>query len=357
MLSGNRRKTKVEGNLFNKLTFDKHKVYPTLVVSTVSSGKSTLINALVGAEFLPSSNTVCTARAMAILDNDRKEEFEAHIVNTEGKYNIIRSVNKKMIERYNSKMDISEMILEGQIKGIKNNKKSLLLIDTPGVNNCMDLTHASVTNEVLETYSEGLILYVMNARQLATYDDSGFLESIALKLKENKKFKIIFVVNKMDLIDKEIESPSELIKNCKRYIEKRGIEDPILIPVSAASALAFKKVLRQDELTESEMDDFFKYYKKFKNNSYSLLNYQHVPAMGDLGEILYVDGDSYSKAEIYGALYNTGIPYLESLIDDTLVWSLKMRAPKVMCKSIDAESRTKKNSGNTLKQKIRGLKK
>lgn len=249
------------------------------------------------------------------------------------------------------------MILEGQIKGIKNNKKSLLLIDTPGVNNCMDLTHASVTNEMLETYSEGLILYVLNARQLATYDDSGFLDSIALKLKENKKFKIIFVVNKMDLIDKEIESPSELIKNCKRYIEKRGIENPILIPVSAASALAFKKVLREDDLTESEMDDFFKYYKKFRNNSYSLLNYQYVPAKGDLEEILYVDGDSYSKAEIYGALYNTGIPYLESLIDDTLVWSLKMRAPKVMCKSIAAESRTKKNSGNKLKHKIRGLKK
>lgn len=47
-----------------------NKVYPTLVVSTMSSGKSTLINAIVGSELLPSMNRACTARAVAILDND-----------------------------------------------------------------------------------------------------------------------------------------------------------------------------------------------------------------------------------------------------------------------------------------------
>ena len=357
MLSVNSGKTKAEVMLFNKLTFDKHKVYPALVVSTVSSGKSTLINALVGAEYLPSSGIACTARAIAILDNDRKAEFEAHIVNTEGKYNIIRSVNQKVIERYNSKIDISEMILEGQIKGIKNNKKSLLLIDTPGVNNCMDLTHAAVTKTVLDTFSEGLILYVMNAQQLCTYDDSNFLDMISLKLKEKSKFKIIFVINRMDLIDKEKEAPAELIQNCKRYIEAKGIEDPILIPVSAASALAFKKVLQNEELTELEMDDFFRYYKKFRNQSFSLLDYQYVPEKGNLNDVLNVDGNKYSKAEIYGALYNTGIPYLESIIDDTLVWALKMRAPRITCKNTDEGSRMKKKSGGIFKSKLRGIKK
>ncbi len=41
-----------------------NKVYPTLVVSTMSSGKSTLINAIVGSELLPSMNRACTARAV-----------------------------------------------------------------------------------------------------------------------------------------------------------------------------------------------------------------------------------------------------------------------------------------------------
>lgn len=55
-----------------------NKVYPTLVVSTMSSGKSTLINAIVGSELLPSMNRACTARAVAILDNDMKSNFEVH---------------------------------------------------------------------------------------------------------------------------------------------------------------------------------------------------------------------------------------------------------------------------------------
>ena len=48
------------------------------------------------------------------------------------------------------------MIIEGQIKGIKNSKKSLLLIDTPGINNSLDLNHAQITRDVCHprTFSE-----------------------------------------------------------------------------------------------------------------------------------------------------------------------------------------------------------
>ena len=166
-------------------------VYPTLVVSTMSSGKSTVINALVGMELLPSKNRACTAKAVAILDNDKRPQFVIHVVDKNGNYIFLQKATRKVVDHFNRTNDVSEMIIEGEIAGIKNNKKSLLLIDTPGINNSMDPSHGMETRDVLEKYSEGLILYIINAGQLSTYDDSVFLSFIAKKLKENPKFNIL----------------------------------------------------------------------------------------------------------------------------------------------------------------------
>lgn len=318
--------------MFEKLNFSMNKVYPTLVVSTMSSGKSTLINALVGSDLLPSMNRACTARAVAILDNDMKPQFEIHAVDKDGNYSHIDKATKRAVVDFNKSNDVSEMIIEGEIKGIRNSKKSLLLIDTPGINNSMDLSHEAATKKVLEDYPEGLILYVINAQQIGTYDDSYFMSLVAKKLKDNDKFKILFVVNKMDLIDPQKENPDELVKNCKKYIEDKGIQNPVILPVSASSALLFKKVLDNQELTELEEENFLRNYRHFKRDGFSLQDYMNIPRRGNLAETVEVDGVVYTKAQIYAALENTGLPFLEKQIDETLVRSLKMTAPKITTK-------------------------
>ena len=319
--------------MFEKLQFSMNRVYPALVVSTMSSGKSTLINALAGKELLPSRNRACTAKAIAIMDNDRKPEFEIHAVNSNGEYNLIKDANKKKVAQFNDTNEVSEMILEGQIRGIKTRKKALLLVDTPGINNSMDQNHETITKEVLDKYNEGLILYVINAQQIGTYDDNNFLTYVSKKLKDNPKFSIIFVVNKMDLIDPEKEKPDVLIANCKEYIENKGIDEPILIPVSASSALIFKKVLNGEPLSELEEENFTRNFRYFKRGGYSLVDYSSVTRNGDMQEVITVEGNKYTRAEIMAALYNTGLTMLESIIDETLVYSLKMNAPRIHYKS------------------------
>ena len=318
--------------MFEKLNFDMKKVYPTLVVSTMSSGKSTLINALVGTSLLPSMNRACTARSLAILDNDMKSQFAIHAVDSEGKYSYIEKASKKIVADLNKSNDVSEMIIEGEIEGVRNSKKAMLLIDTPGINNSMDLTHEMATNKVLNEYPEGLILYVINAEQIGTYDDSAFLTVIAQKLRDNPRFDILFVINKMDLIDPEKENPKELVENCRNYIQTKGIGTPVLIPVSAGSALVFKKVLSGIELSEIEEENFLRDYRHFRRGGFSLQDYIWLPERGDLQDTVSVAGREYTKAQIYAALDNTGIPLLERQIDDTLVSSLKMQAPKITVK-------------------------
>lgn len=326
--------------MFKKLKFSMNKVYPTLVVSTMSSGKSTLINALVGTELLPSMNRACTAKAVAILDNDMKPHFEIHAVSKEGKYTFIETATKQAVTDFNKSDEISEMIIEGEIRGICNSKKSLLLIDTPGINNSMDMTHEMATKKVLDDYPEGLILYVINAQQIGTYDDSAFLSVIAQKLKDNPSFNILFVINKMDLIDPAKESPGDLMMNCKNYIESKGIMNPVLVPVSASSALLFKKVLLGKELSEKDEEDFLKSYKHFRREGFSLQDYMIIPRRGRLTDELEVDGKKYSRAQLYAALENTGLPFLEKQIDETMMCSLKMMPPKISVNKQVAQTKT-----------------
>lgn len=310
--------------MFEKLNFNMSQVYPMLVVSTMSSGKSTLINALVGKDLLPSSNRACTAKITGILNNDVKPQFEVHVIYKDGKCKVVKQATKSVIADFNQANNVIEMIIEGKIQGIRNSKKALLLVDTPGINNSMDKYHKMVTKKVLDEYQKGLILYIINAQQIGIYDDSNFLTLVAKKLKDSPNLKIIFIINKMDLIDSEKEKPKELIENCKIYIQSKGIDKPILIPISAGSALIFKKALNKEELSELEEENFVRNYKYFKRESYSLNKYDSLLCFEDKKETITVEGIDYTRSEIYEVLNNTGFLFLEKKINEIIVESLEI---------------------------------
>ena len=56
--------------MFEKFDIDDKNIFKVCVVATMSSGKSTFINSIIGEEIMPEKNEACTARTMAVLDND-----------------------------------------------------------------------------------------------------------------------------------------------------------------------------------------------------------------------------------------------------------------------------------------------
>ena len=151
-------------------------------------------------------------------------------------------------------------------------------------------------------------------------------------MKKKPRFHILFAVNKMDNIDPAKEDPNKLITECRDYIQDKGIDNPTLIPVSGESALLFKKALQNIELSEFEEENFGGIYQYFKRKEYSLLDYISVPKFGDMAQQVSVGNKQYNRAQIYAALENTGFPFLERQLDEILVRSLKMSAPKIIMK-------------------------
>lgn len=57
-------------------------VFPINIIGTMSAGKSTLINALLGRKLMPSKNQACTDKITEILDND-SDRFHAIVYDAE----------------------------------------------------------------------------------------------------------------------------------------------------------------------------------------------------------------------------------------------------------------------------------
>lgn len=316
-------------HIFSHLRFDLTKIFPTLVISTMSSGKSTLINALIGAELLPSLNTACTAKAVAILDNDEMTQFRVHMVSSNGDYELIEPATKEVVESYNSNGLSEEFVIEGEISGIKNSTKAMMIFDTPGINNSLDETHTEVTINTINLFPEGLIIYLINAEQMGTYDDAQFLKFLVSKTKNDKDYQFIFALNKMDSIDPEKEDPYELLNNCRNYLQSCGIEQPRIVSTCSLGALLFKRVLRGETLSRKDVNLFQSFYTMFEDSSYSMKNFSLFDQDSVPNDTFSVGGMSYTRAQLLAALDNTGIPALESMIDSSLVRSLELGAPEI----------------------------
>ena len=215
-------------------------VFPINVIATMSSGKSTLINALLGKKLMPSKNEACTATITEILDNDM-ETFEA-VVYDENDVVLqeIPQLTYDVMSELNDDEKVHKIAAKGNIPFLDARSTALMLVDTPGPNNSQTQAHKNTTYRAINSDSNNLILYVLNGTQLSTNDDAVLLSYVADQIKKGGKQvrdRFIFVVNKMDGFNPEEENIGKAITAAKRYLGSYGIEDPQIFPCSAYTAL------------------------------------------------------------------------------------------------------------------------
>ena len=323
--------------MFKKFDIDDKNIFKVCVVATMSSGKSTFINSIIGEEIMPEKNEACTARTMAVLDNDNVIVKKAHIIRRNGAKELVKIDSSDVLERVNNDEDVVDFLVETNIPSIKNTSRALMLVDTPGVNNSGDERHGERTEEFLKQMDMGVIVYLLNATQLATNDDSILLQLVSEHIKKKKsQVKIIFVINKIDALDEETESISETVKIAKEYIENYGISSPIIYPLSALSAKALRMVLYRKKMTKRELrklEDIYEHYQSKDNNmlDYALLD--------DLSEEVYEIGDLHVSAQqLRRAIDNTGITAIERRLENFMSDIEKHYSPEVVIKCRMSES-------------------
>lgn len=242
------------------------------VVATMSAGKSTLINAMLGTKLMPSKEEACTAIITKIKDCSQKDvPFRAEVYNKDGKLLVNhKDLTYDTMVKLNDDKNVSTIEIFGNIPFASSTNMSLTLVDTPGPNSSNNPQHKKVQSEFLNGSSKALVLYIITG-EFGTNDDNELLERITESMRVNgkqSKDRFIFVVNKLDNRTEDDGEMEPTLNGIRIYLKKHGIVNPNLFPISALSALNIRKMSNGENVSER--------MKKDTNNKIDLLNSEEI---------------------------------------------------------------------------------
>ena len=235
--------------------------FPVNVIATMSAGKSTLINALLRQKLMPAKQEACTATITELRDSDQMIPH-AEVYDPKGDLiQVIDDLSLAAMERLNEDPGVSTIKASVDIPFVDSTDIALVLVDTPGPNNSRDPEHKAATYRMLSESSKTLVIYILNATQLAVNDDNNLLSHVADSMKvggKQSRDRFIFVVNKLDDFKKGEDSVEAAIEKVRKYLEDKGIHNPNIYPASALTALDIRTVLKDMRVvgySEEEFDD------------------------------------------------------------------------------------------------------
>lgn len=287
-------------------------VFVVNVLARVSAGKSTLINALLGRELMPSNNIAETAKVTQIIDNDSTDGFTAVALddNRNQMYRIAHLSPEKMDE-LNDDTNVASVQLTGDIPFAKSIDYALELVDTPGPDNVMNKDHHLQFDKLITRQNKNgfkpVVIYVIPADGIGTDSTDDLLNVITRESRadyqESAKNRFVFVISKMDTV--KPVNVIETLDNAKRYLINRGIENPVVIPVAAELALNIRRSDIREEDEEYEELEF----KVHKQNKHSEFHFDELAMTnGVAGSTPVYDDDMLM------ALQHSGIVTLEQQI-------------------------------------------
>ncbi len=208
-----------------------------VVLGEFNHGKTTFVNALLGTPLLPMGVTPTTAvihhvahgadkKAKAVGEGTEKElaigDLEQYEVGGAAVADEVKHVD----------VEYPAPFLE----------EGVVLVDTPGVNDINE-ARAEITYGYIPR--SDAILFLLDAGQILKESERGFVSS---KLLAQSRDKVIFVVNKMDILDEE--EREEALAYARLNLGKL-MDDPVVFGVSAEQALEGDRATSgMEELTD-----------------------------------------------------------------------------------------------------------
>lgn len=274
--------------------FRKQQPFGVMVTATMSAGKSTFINSLIGKYVCLSQNMACTSKIHSIInkafEDGYSSEYDHDLVLTAGKEELLND----------NEENLSDMIyVATNYYGCLSDAR-MIVNDSPGVNFSGDREHQKIASQLIKRRKYNLLIYVMNATQLGTNDEDEHLDFIKNTIGRTP---VIFVMNKVDGLNPEEEDVEAIINRQSEYLKGKGFKNPIVCPVSARAGYLVKQ-FEQRGLSRSEERELYNYVDKF--DRMNLCNYysKEFPQ-------IKIDDDSREEIQL---LKSCGILYIEQLI-------------------------------------------
>ena len=211
------------------------------IFGTKKAGKSTLLNALLGDEYSPSSSEVPTPCIIAYAEDKTANrdifiEYEGIIKFFSKSEDVKNFLSQKFSEPVKNSAALNDINITLPV--FPEVLRSFIIIDTPGSNLAGAKAHHDIT--YLEIERADISLFVMNYSVYLTDDEIKLFEDVY----RHRKCTIIIALNKIDEM-----YASEVVKSYERaadYVKSKlnalGYYDFIIVPVSALTSMESQKI-------------------------------------------------------------------------------------------------------------------
>ena len=181
-----------------------------MVCGEFKRGKSSIVNAIIGAEICPVDECITTS-SVSLIKYGTTPRVVRHFINADNKV-VTESINIDSIEKYSKGSSVNTdntILLEIEIPN-ENLKSGLTILDTPGIGG-LDLRHLSLTTFALT--KADCVFFVIDAQEPISASELSFIKDKISPFGTNTKI----ILNKIDLLtDNQIQS---LVKDTQSKIK------------------------------------------------------------------------------------------------------------------------------------------
>lgn len=268
-----------------------------IVTATMSAGKSTLLNALIGKKINRTQNDACTAKIHYI----KNKPFEDGYC-YEQDYTLELDANRQTLMDDNELNTSSEIVVGTHFRTIGNNARRIWLIDTPGVNSSQDKAHKDITERYIKETQSDMLIYLLNGENIGSEDDKNHLQFV----REHYTGQVIFLINKLDRFRKGEDSIAETLTTAVDDLKEMGFADPVVVPISSYAAYLAKMSMFGEELDKFSQMELGLIASKLNDTEYQFDTYYPDSSRRE------IELDSSTEANCL--LLHSGVLQLENII-------------------------------------------
>jgi GTPase SAR1 family protein len=342
----------IENEINKVLNALQDQKYQVAVVASMSAGKSSFLNAVIGADVLASENAACTVcrtevRHIKVGETPRLLEYRETqrkpVVIAEGDRGQIRQEflnrNREIQKNGNVEQTI-RFELYHHIEAISQLSaiSGFTLVDTAGPNQWESEqfnVNALKKNTLEALRTCNAILFILDYTTCKSKAASELFQEVLANRKEiladDTIGKVFFILNKVDLKTEQDPPISELIESLKQELKNSfGFPNPIIYTASSRKGL-LAKLIMQGIATEAHIKDF----KKFFSAQYATEDEegnQIIPA---------------PKKVAPQALIDSGIPTIQEQVIETITQNAGWDLLSDVVAALDKQARAIEDTLNT----------
>ncbi len=257
------------------------------IMAPMKNGKSTLINAFLGQDLLPSATQRCTAKISYIEHIDGITTFQAKPIYLSGKESDFIPCDNKLLGEWNQNDDVRHVKVQGELPGIRSvGDYNLRFIDTPGPDSAIHKEDLLTIERFLSDTSLPMVVYIIDRVNIG---ETNYLERLKQhmgKYGKQSDDRFLFVVSRIDQLDIKAEHTAEdnpiraKIDAVRADLRELGINEPRIFPVSAKIALNMRNYNRitAEFDKESADSDFKRYRRNLETINETLINFMPLSA-------------------------------------------------------------------------------